>query len=85
MMTVQIVHRVNFRHYLIKNKFRDEKVKIFDEMVNLLNERGYTDISSINDREEEQIMVVRVVSKIEGSFNTFIIEDQTSKDKLTVR
>jgi hypothetical protein len=70
---------------LIKNKFRDEKVKIFDEMVNLLNERGYTDISSINDREEEQIMVVRVVSKIEGSFNTFIIEDQTSKDKLTVR
>jgi hypothetical protein len=83
-MTVQISHRITFRHYFIKNKFRDEKVKVFDEMINLLNERGYNDISTINDREEEQIMVIRVIYKVEGSFNTFIIEDQTGKDKLTV-
>lgn len=72
-LPVGIVDKVEFRHYFIKNKYKNEKVKVFDEMINLLNERGYNEISTISDREEEQIMVVRVVSKVEGSLNTFVI------------
>lgn len=39
----------------------------------------------IRDREEEQVMVVRVVEKIEGSISVVMIEDEFSKDKLEVK
>jgi hypothetical protein len=41
----------------------------------LLLQRGYNEISMIRDREEEQVMVVRVVEKIEGSISIVMIED----------
>lgn len=68
-------HNVDFKHYFIKNKFRDERIKVFDVIRDLLIQRGYNDISMIRDREEEQIMVVRIVEKVEGSISMVIIED----------
>lgn len=76
---------MEFEKYFIKHKARDERAKVFDVIRDLLIERGYNDISQIKDREEEQIMVVRVVEKAENALNTFVIEDEFTKDKIVVR
>ena len=42
-------------------------------------------MNKISDKMASQVMVIRVIQKVENALNQFVIEDEFSKEKLVVK
>jgi hypothetical protein len=47
----------------------------------MLEEKGYENIATLNQREQRAVIVVRFVSKVENQLNVMEIEDDVSKER----
>ena len=53
MVNLSVGQTVDFDHYLLKNKYEQEREKVFEVLRELLEERGYADYNKVNDKLEE--------------------------------
>lgn len=75
----------DFEHFFVKNKFRDVRATAFDALRELLENKNFKEIRKVSDKEEQQVMVIRVIQKVENSLNVFLIEDEDSQAKIYVK
>lgn len=53
MINLRVSKTVDFDHYLLKNKYKNDREKVFEVLRELLEERGYADSNKVNDKLEE--------------------------------
>ena len=58
---------------------------MFDVLRDKLYSMEYENVNKISDKMASQVMVIRVIQKVENALNQFVIEDEFSKEKLVVK
>ena len=48
----------------MKNKYKDKRATAFEALRELLEKKGFKDIRKVSDKEENQVMVIRVIQKV---------------------
>ncbi len=73
-----------FKHFLTKNKYRDDRVNVIEVLRDLAQTNGIVLNGRVKDKLEDSRMIVRVISKEEAS-GIVIIQDDSGKEKMQVR
>lgn len=69
----------------MKNKYKNQRGQVFDALREKLHELGFDDVKKVSDKLGVQIMVIRIIQKVQNTLNDFLIEDEFSQEKMQVK